>query len=517
MRGLGLMPEHELSAEPLNLERHSGNGTKVVVLGGGIAGLVAAYEMRKAGYDCTVLEARSRPGGRNWTVRSGTTVEFVDGTRQAPQWEAGNYLNAGPARLPAIHKTMLRYCQDLGVPLEVEVNTSRSALLVNPKAFDGNPIEQRQAINDTRGHVAELLAKSVRQGALDQDVTAEDRVRMLEFLRQYGDLKPDLAYKGSQRSGVARMPGAGDLIEELRSPLDMHQLLDAGFWRGMLFEEQLDMQATMFQPVGGMDRIPYAFAKTLGSIVQYRSVVKEIRKTSSGVRVAYNQGGSARSFEAHYCICALPLSILRSVPNDFSPAVSKAIADTVYADAYKIGWESKRFWETDYQIYGGISWIVGGPVELVWYPSAGLLSDKGVIVSGYAREGNSAFAKLPGIEAKIAASRAAVEQLHPGHGQSLTKPVYVNWGKIPFNEGSWISSGADPSTRRPDFYKDGPYAALVQPDDRIYFAGDHCSHVPAWQEGAALSALRTLRMIDERVRATRSISNLNLNPRIPNP
>jgi monoamine oxidase len=43
---------------------------------------------------------------------------------------------------------------------------------------------------------------------------------------------------------------------------------------------------------------------------------------------------------------------------------------TEYADNYKIAWESKRFWESDYNIYGGISWLSSGPVGLVWYPSA---------------------------------------------------------------------------------------------------------------------------------------------------
>ena len=62
----------------------------------------------------------------------------------------------------------------------------------------------------------------------------------------------------------------------------------------MLFEENFDMQATMFQPVGGMDRIPYAFAKELGETVQYNSPVTEIRKTAKGVRVGYTQGGKRR-------------------------------------------------------------------------------------------------------------------------------------------------------------------------------------------------------------------------------
>src|SRR5262249_17976784 len=128
--------------------------------------------------------------------------------RQACAYTTGNYFNAGAARIPSIHKTVLGYCKELGVPLEVEINTSRSTLLVNNAAFGGKPIQQRQAINDTRGHVSELLAKCVGQGALDREFTTEDRERMLAFLRIYGDLDRSLAYRGSERAGVAQMPGA---------------------------------------------------------------------------------------------------------------------------------------------------------------------------------------------------------------------------------------------------------------------------------------------------------------------
>ena len=137
MQHLGLMAVPEANAMPLAIESGSGKGIKVVILGGGIAGLVAAYEMGKAGYSCTVLEARQRPGGRNWTVRNGAKIEFNDGTTQTANWDDSSYFNAGPARLPSIHKTMLGYCKELGVPLEVEVNTSRSSLLQNDAAFGG--------------------------------------------------------------------------------------------------------------------------------------------------------------------------------------------------------------------------------------------------------------------------------------------------------------------------------------------------------------------------------------------
>ncbi len=78
------------------------------------------------------------------------------------------YWNAGAARLPSHHQTILGYCRELGVPLEVEVNTSRGALLVNPAANGGRPVEMRQAVNDTRGAISELLGKAVNRGALDQ-------------------------------------------------------------------------------------------------------------------------------------------------------------------------------------------------------------------------------------------------------------------------------------------------------------------------------------------------------------
>ncbi len=167
MQSLGLMPMQGEEALPIPAAAGSGKGVKVVVLGGGIGGLVSAYELKKLGYQVTVLEARERPGGRNWTGRNGTKVEFIDGTVQTIAWEEGNYQNMGPARLPSTHLTMLNYCRELGIPLEVEVNTSRSTLFQSDTANGGKPVVQRKAVNDTRGHVSELLSKCVANGALD--------------------------------------------------------------------------------------------------------------------------------------------------------------------------------------------------------------------------------------------------------------------------------------------------------------------------------------------------------------
>jgi len=500
MQALGLMAT-KAEASPLPaLPADFGKGKKIVILGGGIAGLVSAYELRKAGFSCTVLEARERPGGRSWSVRNGSKVEFTDGTVQSCDWEDGHYLNAGPARLPSIHRTILGYCEELGVPLEVEINTSRSTLMQADTLNGGKPVEQRQVVNDTRGYVSELLAKCIDQHGLDQTLSKEDTERMIAFLKQYGDLSKDFTYKGSQRSGFFSPPGAGPDEEKLRPPLSLHELLISDFSTGELYEEQIDWQATMFQPVGGMDRIPYAFAKSLGDIVHYKTVVKKVGKTTNGVRVEYTEGGSPKSIEADYCICTFPLSILKTLDIDCSSEKKQAFGGMAMASLYKIGWEAPRFWEKQYNIYGGIS-FPKQIVNLVWYPSAGLFTKTGIILSGFNFEQNdyedgkpTEFGALPTVQAKLDASRAAVEVLHPGHGQSLTKPIYISWQRIPYSLGCFAMNMI-PSTKP-------AYDELNKPDGRIYFAGDYLSHIVGWQEGAALSAHRAIHGIAEQMRSS---------------
>ena len=132
---------------------------KVVVIGGGIAGLTTAYELGKAGYDCTVLEARDRTGGRNFTVRGGDTTTDLYGNRQTARFTDGQYMNAGPARIPQWMVT-LDYCRELGVPIEVFTNVNADAYLYNESAGMTTPERYRTAKADVYGYVSELLAKA---------------------------------------------------------------------------------------------------------------------------------------------------------------------------------------------------------------------------------------------------------------------------------------------------------------------------------------------------------------------
>jgi monoamine oxidase len=494
MQAMGLLGTAAI-AQPLALETGARHGTKVVILGAGVGGLSAAYELGRAGYDCTVLEARDRVGGRNWTIRRGTKLELTDGSHQICEFDQDLYWNAGAARLPSHHQAVLGYCRELGVALEVEVNTSRGAKLLNQAANGGMPIELRQVANDVRGEISELLGKAINRGALDQELTAHDKERMLAFLRQYGDLSPDLLYKGSTRAGYKTLPGPADQVGVKRDPVPLGVLLDADMWAGLLLEESFTQQATMFQPVGGMDRIAAAFAEKLGPIVRLANEVTAIRRGPGGVSISFidKTSGKRSAIDAAYCVVTIPLKVLDGIESDFSPAHRAAMHNVVYGNAIKIAWQSRRFWETDEQIYGGISWVKG-PTTLVWYPSDRFFSPKGILLGAYAnREDADELAKRP-LREQFEASRAAIEGLHPGRSRELEKPMAIIWSKVPYSLGIAARYGSS---------EDSAYVLLNQPDGPFYFAGEHLSQIGAWQEGALLSARRAINMIDQHRRTQR--------------
>lgn len=491
LRGLGLTSS--AAAEAIApLPGDLGRGRSVLVLGAGIAGLVAAYELERAGFSVTVVEARDRVGGRNWTIRGGDTVETLDRPTQTAAFSKGLYFNAGPARLPSHHQGVLSYARALGVPLEVEVNSSRSSLLQSDRAFGGKPIQQRQAINDLRGGLSELLAKATRTGGLDRDLTTEDKERLLAFLKTYGDLDANGAYRGSERSGYVTLPGAADQKGVARPPLPLRELLADDVLPYALFEDNILMQATMLEPSGGMDAIPKALAKALKGPVLLGAEVTAFRQSPTAAEVAIrDRNGAARKLTAEYLVVTVPLPILAKIQSDLPTEVKTAIAGAKYDHATKVAFDAPRFWEAD-QIYGGLS-FVGGETALVWYPSSGFHQPRGLLVGAYTVMAPARAFQARSFEAQVALARAAVEKLHPGHGKDLAAPLVIDWNRQAYNLGPWIhweGDGNDPAA----------YRLLNQPQGRIFLAGAHLSQLPSWQEGGVASARRTVALIAERVR-----------------
>ena len=114
--GLGLIPSFAQGFERPDLAPLGSARRRVAILGGGIAGLTAAYELSRKGYECTILEASHRSGGRNLTLRHGDLIDEAGAPQICPfDDEPHLFLNAGPARIPSNHRTLLDYCRELGV------------------------------------------------------------------------------------------------------------------------------------------------------------------------------------------------------------------------------------------------------------------------------------------------------------------------------------------------------------------------------------------------------------------
>jgi len=501
MAAMGLLRVPEAYAGPPSLPRDLGTGSHVVILGAGIAGLTAALELRRAGFSCTILEARDRAGGRSRTLRRGDLVREVD-SRQRCGFDAGAemYANMGPARIPQHHQALLGYCRELGVALQPMVNDNRNAFLQSDQAFGGRRVRAREFFGASRGYMAELLAKAVSGHALDEALSADDQKSFLAMLRNFGALDREYRFTGSSRLGYSEWPGAGARPGVPMKPLERAELLKPVFAYFQLnWAELIDFAPTMLQPAGGMDRITAAFERRLHPSIRYGAEVREIRRERAGVRIVYRDrvSGATRSVVANYCLCTIPLPVLARVPADFSPEFRAAIAAPAYAKVVKIAFQAdRRFWEEDDQIYGGISWTEHD-ITQVWYPSTGFQARKGVLLGAYiwtdtVAERVGALAPAERLSLAVADGK----RLHERYAEHLSHGVSVAWHKVPENLGAWVDW--NPETRK------SAYATLCQPDGPIHLAGEHLSYVTAWQEGAVLSAQAAVTAIAERVRARKA-------------
>ena len=451
----------------------------VAVLGAGIAGLVAGYELKRAGYPVYVIEARDRPGGRSHTLRSGSVLSEIDSS-QTCQFDAHDelYFNAGPARISQHHSNLLAYCRELGVPLQAFVNDNRGAWIHSQSFMGGQPVRAREVITAMRGTIAELLAKAINSGALDSDISFNERAEVLAVLRDYGALSAFHSFNGSTRSGE-RSGSGGLTAPQAVNPLGYRDVFlhdDVPYVPS--FVETYNQAATMMQPVGGMDRIAYALAEQLQAEIYYGAEVTAIRRSTTGVRLEGRVGSEEGTLEVDYAIVTIPPSVLRNIPNDFSAAAQSAINQVQYANPSKIAFQSPRFWEIEEQIYGGISWTDPEILQL-WYPSGGFGQAEGIIVGSYLFGGSHAttFANLsPASRIELALSRG--ERIHSQYRANLRHGISVAWSKVPYTLGGWSSSA--------------PSTLLQAPDGPFLFAGDHLTYLPGWQEGAVISALNAL-------------------------
>ncbi|GAA4073719.1 flavin monoamine oxidase family protein [Nonomuraea soli] len=485
MGALGLAPtgqDKEFQAPRKGDFTLTGRGSaSVLILGAGVAGLTAAYELGKAGYDCTLLEARQRAGGRNLTLRGGDRLTETGSTQEVGFGE-GVYFNAGPARIAPWMLT-LDYCRELGIPIETFVNNNGAAYVHT----NGQTVRARTARADTYGYIAELLAKATDEGRLNRRLTAEDRERLLDFLTRFGDLGEALSYSGSPRRGMARNPGILAGLELDPPPGTLSEILSAGTGRAITADFSYDMAAPMFQPVGGMDRIVTALVERVGEDrIRTGVQVTKITSLGDGVEVEW-QGGKQK---ADYCIAALPPHILARIPHNLGPDVSTALAKPTPVPAGKLGLEyGRRWWELEDRIYGGIT-ETDLDITHIWYPSHGYHAQTGLVVAYYNTDKD---AELYGALSHEDRKRRALTQGKKIHGEKFRQNVLssasIAWERQDHIKGGWA--------RWPVI--DSSFTLLQGPAGRVYFAGDWLTRLTAWQAGAMESARHVVTQLHQRV------------------
>lgn len=474
------------------------NGGRVIILGAGLAGMTAAHELGKLGYDTPILEARDFAGGRCQTARRGFTLTEYGGETQECTFDEGEYINHGPWRIPYHHRSTLHYTKEFNIPLEIMVNDNPAAYALYddiPGPLAGRRIRRMEAMADSRGYAAELLAKAANQDQLDQSLNAEDKERLVAYLVHEGYLgSEDLAYTGTSGRGYRVDPGAG--LEPgagvPSDPFNFGALLRSELWRTYRSVNSHSQPSTMFQPAGGMDQIAKGFERAVGQHITYNAEVREIRQTNEGVRVVYQDmaSGNTQEMTGDYCICTIPLSVLQNIPADFSPEVAQAMQSIVYQTTGKIGLQfASRFWETEDHIYGGHSYTnFFGDIT---YPSTGWQGQKGVIL-GYYNFGSTAIrvsAMTPQERIEYALMNGG--KLHPNRYQEEFETAFsVAWHRVPYSLGGWANWS--------DETRQNAYPILNRPDGRIYLAGEHLSYLTGWMAGGIESAWIQLEKVHQR-------------------
>jgi monoamine oxidase len=499
-----LRPPPALGAA-LALPGDSGKGKSVAILGAGVAGLCASYELDRAGYDCIILEASRRIGGRSLTLRRGDTFHELGHDPQVCAFDDGLYLNAGPGRIPHHHVRVIDYCRQFGVKLQPYIFASRANLMHSGRIGNGRTDQVRRSLYDLQGHVAELLDKCINKPGLDLPLTKEDIKRLHDMLVEFGDLTevkgnpPTSVYQNkSGWAGYEIPPGRATQPGKPLSPLALEEILRSDVWDNWIFRDRdYSWQTSLLEPVGGMDQFVKSFARqplareagTIEGLVHFGAKVAAIDVGNDKVTVAYDEGGR-RLLAADYCVSTIPMPIFRELPTNLPEPVKQAARDLPIMVAGKVGWQADRFWETKDQIYGGISWTTD-TIDQIWYPSDGYLSRKGVLTGAYMRGDPAVTFNKKSVAERLEIARGQGERLHDGYAQAVEHGLAIGWDNMEFERMGWANEGDERFQR--------PAEILSASHGRLQIAGDQVTFWSGWQEGAVLSAWDAVKAIDRHV------------------
>jgi len=455
------------------LERRGGEPKRVVVIGAGLAGLVAAYELKRQGHQVVVLEAQNRVGGRIYTLRS---------------FAPGLYAEAGGMRIPRVHDLTLKYCEVFGLPLRPFVMGNPKGLVhvggVRMTVEEANADPSRlpfRVEEHERGRTADQLWEAAigelremveREGdaAWDHIVREYDQYSLYEFLRLKGFSPGAIEYYSVMNFVEADMHNA--VVEILREDLG---------------KAYVDMQ----EIAGGMDRLPDAFFAELSQEVRLGAEVFAVDQDPDSVTVHFKTEAGRFSEGADFAVMTVPFSVLRSIEavTPFSREKQRAIRQLNYHASTKILFQVReRIWETDDGIFGGAT-VTDLPIRRMNYPTPDPSTHRGMLLASYTWGQDALQWGAMDVESRLEEALDDVSRIHPRIRDVYEVGASHAWYGDRWARGAFAMFAPEQQTQL--------QGDIVKPEGRILFAGEHCSLYHAWIQGALESGIRAARHIHE--------------------
>jgi monoamine oxidase len=449
---------------------------KVIVAGAGVAGLTAAWELTSAGHDVTVLEARNRPGGRVYTLRS----PFADGL----------YAEAGAVSITDNPLTR-RYLDAFKLPTEpFRQNTLANVYYMRGKRFEGKPgqppdwpfdLTPEEKKLGYRGMVLKYFSPG---GKIGDPTSPGFNLAALKNIDQM-TLADWLKSQGASDEAVKLLSAASFFGFGWSSISALHRLIS---------DVALFFASTGVVVIpGGLDLLPQAFAKSLRDRIYYEAPVLKVLHQQDKVRVVFRQGGAEQTLEADHLVCALPAPVLRKI--EFGPALParkrQIFEGLEYTPVTRVYLQSRRrFWEDAGSGGGAYTDLPAGIIGEQPFAQSAVQGPRGILETHTKGEQAQRVAAMDP-EARYTFAAETFEKVHPGFAKYREGGTSVAWGNDPWSGGAYA------------FWKPGQLTdwqpELAKAEGRIHFAGEHTSVMGRTIEGALESGARAAREVHESV------------------
>jgi len=432
-------------------DRYGGpTAPRVVIVGAGIAGLNAAYQLRRASLRAEVYEGSTRTGGRIYSA----------GGVLAPQQVA----ELGGEFIDSNHEEMLALADEFGFKrIDVEAKSER-ALIKEAYFFDGHHRTAQELVR-VFTEVEPRLTADFKALEAEVDFEKNERARQLDntSLAQYLE---QIGARGWLRELLeVAFVTEFDLDADEQSSLNMLSMKPAKVGASVAVLGESDER---YRVLGGNQQICHELARRLGDQIHLSQRLVRIKQNAQDYTLTFQSANApVQAINADFVILTLPFTLLREVELNLELPDEKrrAIRELGYGNCAKVlAGFSRRHWR-DLGYAGPL--YSDEPFQLVWDNSRQQPGDAGGLT--FYSGGRAALAAGQGTASdQTEGLLPGVEKAFPGlSARRNGKTARFHWPTYPWSKAAYAS------------YRVGQWSTIAgvegQSVGNIFFAGEHCS------------------------------------------